>query len=116
MTAFGHQTRICQHAALDTTAFSSNWIYFYQCAKLAELYMEWPIVRVYCVGLGNRPGFHKFHRFPLGLESTFNDFKSNQYDAAPLTTQTAHVMNASVVCLQVERLGCAARILSVDNG
>lgn len=87
---------------------------FYQCAKLAELYMGWPKSKVYCVGLGSSPGFKEFRRFPLGLENTFNDFKSDQYDAAPLTRQMAYVIDASYVCMQVEKLGCATRILSVD--
>jgi len=87
---------------------------FYQCAKLAELYMGWPNAKVYCVGLGRSPGFQEFRRFPLGLENTFNEFKSDQYDAAPLTRQTAYLVNASFVCEQVEKLRCATRILSVD--
>ena len=81
---------------------------FHQCAKL---YMEWSTVSVFCVGLGNRPGFHKFRQLPLGLENTFDESKSDQYDAAALTRHTACVINASFVCMQVERLGCAARIL-----
>lgn len=87
---------------------------YHQCTKLAELYLGWPTVTVYCVGLGDASGFQQFRRFPLGLENTLNDLKSDQYDARPLAKQTAYVVDAGFVCTQIERLGCATRILSVD--
>ena len=65
---------------------------FHQCAKL---YMEWSTVSVFCVGLGNRPGFHKFRQLPIGLENTFDESKSDQYDAAALTRHTDRVRGSN---------------------